>query len=69
MPCNIDEENKGYTYTSEWFKVYHNGFDTFGENLTLNDAMTKDEATKAKAGARCSHIIDELGSFNRRHKY
>ena len=60
-----DERSYLYTYASEWFKVYRNRFDTFGENLTLDDAMTKDEATKAKAVARCSHIIDELESFNR----
>jgi len=67
--CNIDKENEEYTYTSQWFNVYRNGLDTFKENLTLDDAMTEDEATEAKAGARCSRFIDELGSSNRRRRY
>ena len=69
MLCNIDEENEGYTYASQWFNVYRNGLETFGENLTFDDAMIEDEATKAKAGARCRCFIDKLGSSNRRRGY
>jgi hypothetical protein len=67
--CNIDKENEEYTYTSQWFNVYRNGLDTFKENLTLDDAMTEDEATKAKAGVRWSRLIDKLGSSNKQRRY
>jgi hypothetical protein len=69
MLCNIDERNEGYTYASRWFNVCHNGLDIFEEGLTLNDIVTKDEATQVEVGLRCSRAIDKPGSFNRRRRH
>jgi len=30
--CNIDKENKGYTYTSQWFNVFCTRLETCGES-------------------------------------
>jgi hypothetical protein len=45
MLHNIDEKNKGYTYISWWFNIFHNGLDTFGERLTLDNVVAKNEGT------------------------
>ena len=43
--CNIDKENEGYTYMSPWFNVCCTRLETFGERLTLDDVMEKNEFT------------------------
>jgi len=30
--CNIDKENEGYTYTSQWFNVFYTRIETCGES-------------------------------------
>jgi hypothetical protein len=64
--CNIDEEHKGYTYTSWWFNVYRNALENFEEMLTLDDVVVEDEVTQV--GARCSRAIDEPRSSNKQRK-
>ena len=63
--CNIDEENKGYTYMFRWFNVCCIRFETFEERLTLDDVVAEDEATQIGAGDGSSHAIDEPESFSR----
>jgi hypothetical protein len=63
--CNIDEENKGYTYMSWWFNVCCTRLKTFEERLTLDDVVAEDEATQIGAGDGSSHAIDEPESFSR----
>jgi hypothetical protein len=62
---NIDEENKGYTYMSQWFNVCCTRLETFKERLTLDDVVAEDEATQTRAGDGSSHAIDEPESFGR----
>jgi len=63
--CNIDEENKGYTYMFWWFNVCCIRLETFKERLTLDDVVAEDEATQTGAGDGSSHAIDESESFGR----
>jgi len=63
--CNIDEENKGYTYMSRRFNACCARLETFKERLTLDDVVTEDEATQTRAGDGSSHAIDEPESFGR----
>jgi hypothetical protein len=58
---NLDEENERHIYVSLWFIVCHNTLTNFGETLTLDDIVVREEATQA--GSSCA--IDELESSNR----
>jgi hypothetical protein len=65
MLCNIDKENKGYTYMSWWFNVCCIRLETLEERLTLDDVVVEDEATQTGVGDGSSHAIDEPESFGR----
>jgi len=62
--CNIDEENKEYTYMSRWFNVCCIRLETFEERLTLDDVVTENDVTQKGAGDGSNHAIDEPESFS-----
>jgi len=41
--CSDDEESKVYIVESRWLNVCHTRLETFGERLTLDDAVTTQE--------------------------
>ena len=55
--CNIDKENKGYTYASQWFNIFCTRLETFGERLILDDVVVEDEATQVGVRAGSSRAI------------
>ena len=36
----IKKQNKGHTFISLWFNVFHNGLDTFEKKLIFDDVVT-----------------------------
>jgi hypothetical protein len=67
---STDKENEVHTIASRWLNVWCTRLETFGERLTLDDAMVEDEATQAGARARSSYATDEpeLSSRQRRRR-
>ena len=49
MLHNIDEKHKEYIYASWRFNIFCNGFDNFGDRLTIEDAVADDETTQVGA--------------------
>jgi hypothetical protein len=64
---NINEKNKWYIYMSRWFNFCCTGL-TFGERLTIDDAMTEDETTQTGARAGSSHAVNEPESSSKRFR-
>ena len=64
----LSEESKVHTVVSQWLNVCRTALETFGEKLTLNDVVTKDETTHTGARAGSSRATDELGSSSRQRK-
>jgi hypothetical protein len=65
MLCNIEEENEGYTYMFWWFNVCCPILETFGERLTLDNVVAKDEATQTEVGDGSICALDEPESIGR----
>jgi hypothetical protein len=54
---------------SQWLNVCRTKLKIFRERLTLDDVVTKDEATQAGVEVGSSRVTDELESFSRRRKH
>jgi hypothetical protein len=48
------DEKKIHIIVSQWLNVYRTGLEIFGERLTRDDAVARDEATQA--GSRAGSI-------------
>jgi hypothetical protein len=48
---------------SQWFNVFRNALENVRDILTLDDVVTKDEATQV--GVRCNRAINEPRSSSR----
>ena len=68
-PRSIDEESEVHTVSSMWLNVYHIGLEIFRERLTLDDIMTEDETTQARAKAGSGCATDESRSSSRRCRH